>query len=112
MTATMPRQGGGVQLEHSNLRLALNKAKMANGGFSRAAMEETQYLIKKPCADVRDEKKWGVDCAGHMKVKAVIEKHLAMLRRNHMDGCLSSHNGPVKNPQTCRRPKRRGAPPR
>jgi len=52
MSATMARQGGRVQFEHSNMRLALNMAKMANGGFSRATMEETQQLIKNPRAEV------------------------------------------------------------
>jgi len=38
MSATMARQGGRVQLEKSDMRLALNMAKMARGGFSRAAI--------------------------------------------------------------------------
>jgi len=52
MSATMARQGGRVQLEQSDMRLALNMAKMAKGGFSRAAVEGTQQLIKKPPAKV------------------------------------------------------------
>jgi hypothetical protein len=47
MSATMARQGGRVQLEQSNMRLALNMAKMAREGFLRAAIKETKYLIKK-----------------------------------------------------------------
>jgi hypothetical protein len=39
MSATMAKQGGRVQLEQSDMRLALNIAKMANG-FLRAAMEK------------------------------------------------------------------------
>jgi hypothetical protein len=42
MAATMVRQGGRVQLEQSDMHLALNLTKTANGWFSRAAMEETQ----------------------------------------------------------------------
>ena len=42
MLATTARQGGRVQLEQSDIRLALNMARMAKGGFSRAAIEETQ----------------------------------------------------------------------
>jgi hypothetical protein len=53
----MARQGGRVQLEQSDMRLALNMAKMAKGGFSCATIEETQQLIKKPCAEVQEEKK-------------------------------------------------------
>jgi hypothetical protein len=60
MSATMARQGGGVQLEQSEMRLALKIAKMPTCGFSRAAVEQTQYLIIKPCAEVREEMKWGV----------------------------------------------------
>jgi len=41
MSATMARQGCQVQLEQSDMRLALNMAKMANEGFLRAAIEET-----------------------------------------------------------------------
>jgi histone H3/H4 len=73
MSATMERQGGRVQLEQSDMRLALNMAKMAKEGFSRTAIEETQQLIKKPCANVQEEKKWSVEFPRHNKVKAAIE---------------------------------------
>jgi len=52
MSATMARQGGRVQLEQSNMRLALNMAKMAKGGFSHPAIEEKQQQVKKPRAEV------------------------------------------------------------
>jgi hypothetical protein len=52
----MARQGGRVQLEQSDMCLALNMAKMAKGGISPAALEETQQLIKKPRAEVREVK--------------------------------------------------------
>jgi len=45
MSATMARQGGRVQLKQSDMRLALNMAKMAREWFSRAAIKEMQYLI-------------------------------------------------------------------
>jgi len=45
MSATMARQGGRVQLEQSNMCLALNMAKMAKEGFLRTTTEETKYLI-------------------------------------------------------------------
>jgi len=72
MSATMARQGGRVQLEQYDMRLVLNMAKMAKEGFSRAAIEETKYLIKKPRAEVREEKQWGVEFPGHKKVTAAI----------------------------------------
>jgi len=52
MSATMAKQGGRVQQEQSDMCLALNMAKMAKGGFSHTAIEETQFLIKKPRAEV------------------------------------------------------------
>ena len=111
MSATMARQGGRVQLEQSDMRLALNMAKMAKGGISRAAIEETQQLIKKPRTEVREEMKRGVEFPGHNKVKAAIEKHPAMVRENQTDGCLPCPNGTAKNPETRWRRKGKGAPP-
>jgi len=64
MSATMARQGGRVQLEQSDMRLALNMAKMAKEGFSHNAIEEIQYLMKKPCAKVQEEKMRGVEISG------------------------------------------------
>jgi hypothetical protein len=96
----MARQGGRVQLEQSDMRLALNMAKMAIGGFSRAAIEVTQYLIKQPCAEVREEKKRGVEFPGHSKVKAAMERQPAMIHHNHMARCLPCQNGTAKNSET------------
>ena len=96
MSATMARQGDRVQLEQSDIRLALSMAKMTKGGFSRATMEETQQLIKKPRAEVREEKKRGVEFPGHNKVKAAIERHLAMGYKNQTDGCLPCQMAPQK----------------
>jgi histone H3/H4 len=48
----MARQGGRVQLEQSDMCLALNMAKMPKERFSRAAIEETKYLIQKLRAEV------------------------------------------------------------
>jgi hypothetical protein len=93
------------------MRCALNLGKMAKGGFSRAAIEETQYFIKKPCAEVRHEKKRGVEFPGHKKVKAAMECHLAMIRQNQLDGCLPCQNGKARNPQTRWKRKGTGAPP-
>jgi len=75
MSATMASQEGQVQLEQSDMRLALNMAKMAKEGISCAAIEKTKYLIRKPRAEVRKEKKRGVEFPGHKKVKAAIQRH-------------------------------------
>jgi len=107
----MARQGGRVPLEQSDMGLALNMAKMAKGGFSCTAIEETQQLIKKSRAEVREEKMRGVAFPGHNKVKAAIARHLAMVRGNQTDGCLRYQNGTAKNPQTRWRHKGKGAPP-
>jgi hypothetical protein len=111
MSATMARQGGRVQLEQSDMRLALNTGKMATGGFSRARIAETQQLIKKPCTEVREEKKRGVEFLGHQKVKAATERHPAMVYKNHTAGCFPSQNGTANNPVTRWRRKGTAAPP-
>jgi hypothetical protein len=82
MSATMARQGGWVQLEQSAMCLVLNMAKMAKDGFSHAAIEDTKYLIKKPCAEVREGQKRGVEFPGHKKMKTAIQRYPAMLRQN------------------------------
>jgi len=86
MSATMARQGGWVQLEQSDMRLALNKAKMAKEEFLRATIEETQQLIKKSRAEVREEKTRRVEFPSHKKVKAAIDRHPAMVYKNFTDG--------------------------
>jgi len=101
MSATMARQGGWVQLEQSDMRFALNMAKMAKGGFSCATLEEMQQLIKKPRAEVREEKKGGVEFPGQKKIKSTMERHPAMVYKNHTAGCLPCQNGTAKNPQPC-----------
>jgi len=106
----MARQGGRVQLEQSDMQLALNTAKMAKGGFLHAAIEQTQFLIKKPWAKVQEEKKRGVEFPARGKVNAAMERHPAMLRENHTDGCLFCHNGTAQNPKTCWRYKGTGPP--
>jgi hypothetical protein len=93
------------------MRLALNMAKMAKSRFSRAAIEEMQQLIKKPRADVREEKNRGVEFPGHQKVKAAMERHPAMVYKNHTAGCLPCENVTAKNPQTCWRGNETAAPP-
>jgi hypothetical protein len=100
MAATLQRQGGTVQLEQSDMRLALNMAKIAKEGFSRAVIEETKYLNKKPRAEVSEEKKRGVELHRLKKVKAAIQRQPAILRHNQSSGCLPCQNGPAKYPQT------------
>ena len=111
MSATMAREGGCVQLEQSNMRLALNMAKMAKEGISRAVVKETQYLMKKPHAEVQQQKNRGFEFPRHQKVKAGIERHPDMLCENHKLGCLPCQNGTPKNPQTQWRRKGTGVPP-
>jgi len=73
MFAAMARQGGRVQLEQSDRCLALNMVEMAKGRYLHPAIEEMQNLIKKPCAEVQEEKKRGVAFLGYEKVKATTE---------------------------------------
>jgi len=110
MPATMVRYGGRVQIEQSDMPLTLNTAKMAIWGFLRTTIDETQQQIKKPCVIVREEKKWGVEFHGHILVKAAIERHPAMVYKNHMDGCLPCQNCTTNNPQSGWRHRGTGAP--
>jgi len=107
----MVRQGVQVPLEKSDIRRALDIAKMVTAGFSSAAIEETQQLIKKPRSEVREEKKWEIQCSRHKELKAAIERHPAMVYTNHKDWNLPCPNATPKNPQTRWRWKGTGAPP-
>jgi hypothetical protein len=112
MSATMASQGGRVQLEQSDMGLALNMTTMAKEGFLRATIEETKYLITNQPAGFRDEKQWVIECSGHKMVKAAIQRHLAMLCQNQMAGCLACPNGTSKNlPIYWRRKGTGSAPP-
>jgi len=111
MSATMARQGGWVQLEQSDMCLALNMAKMTKEGFSHTAIEETQQLPKKPRAEVWEQMKRGVGSPGHDMMKAAIEGHPAMVRENQTDRCLPCQNGTEMNPLSRWRRKGTGAPP-
>jgi hypothetical protein len=111
MSVTMARQGGWVQLEQSDMHLALNMVKLANRGYLRAAIEETKRLIKKPGAEVWEQTKRGVDFPRHQKVKAAMETHPAMGYQNHPAGCLPCQNHSAKNLQTRWRRKATAAPP-
>jgi len=92
MSATMAREGGWVQLEQSDMRLALIMAKVATGGFFRATIEEMEFLMMKPQDEVREQKKREVVFSGHKKVKAAMGRHPAMLWDNQTDSCLPSQN--------------------
>jgi len=111
MSATMGRQGGRVQLEQSDMRLALNMATMAKEGFSRATIKETKYHIKKPRAEVREMTKRGVEFPGHKKVMTAIQRHPARLRQNQTSGCVPCQNGTTKTPQTSWGLTETGTPP-
>jgi len=107
----MARQGGQVQLVQSDMSLALNMVKMANRGFSCATMDETQCLIRKRRAQVREEKMKGVQFAWHKNVKTAMGTHTAMIRDNQTDGFLTCQDGTAQNPQSCWRCEDTGAPP-
>ena len=47
MSATMLRQGGQVQLEQSDMRLAWSMGRMAKGQFSHTKMKEMEQQITK-----------------------------------------------------------------
>ena len=100
MSTTMASKGCWVQLTQSNMRLVLIIAKMAQGGFSHTAIEETQHLVEKPRAEVPDQKKQEVEIPGDQKVKATMERHPAMVYKNHQAGCLTCQDCTAKSPES------------
>jgi len=111
MSATIARQRGWVQLEQSDMRLALNMAKMSKGGFLGTTIEQTESLMKKSLAEEWEEKEWGVQLPGHNNGEAEMEIHLARRRENPTDGCPHCEPGTAQNPQTGWRRKGTGTPP-
>jgi len=110
MAATMAMQGDRVQLGQSDTCPASTMAKNAKGGFFCAEMKETQCPIKKPHAELRETKMWGVQFPGHENKRAAIERDQAILHQNHTAKWIPSPNGTAKNRQTCRRCNRPGVP--
>ena len=78
------------------MRLAMNRAKMAHGGFWHAALDETQFLVQKTCTEFQEETKRDVEFPGHDEVKAAIERHPAMIRQNHTARLLPCQIGTGK----------------
>jgi hypothetical protein len=74
-------------------------------------MKNMQYLLKKSCPKVWEQRKWGGEAPRHRQVMAVIEWHQVMVCENQLDGYLPCYNGTTKNLQTLWRHKRMGAPP-
>jgi hypothetical protein len=62
-----------VQLEQSTMPLSLNPAKMAIARISCTVIEELQYSIKKPWAEVREEMKRGVEFPENTQVQDAME---------------------------------------
>ena len=100
MSSHWARQAGRVQLEQSDMRLALNMRHLVQAGISGGTADEMTNLIKKPRAELREEKKRGVIFPGHRSVKAVIEKHPAMVYENQSTGCLHCQDDVPGNPET------------
>jgi len=75
----MVRQGGRIQLEQSDMRLAWNMAKMPKAGFLCTSIQYMQQLMKEPRAEVQEEKKQGVQSPGHTMVNTGIDRHPAMV---------------------------------
>jgi len=112
MSATMARQEDRVQLEQSDMCLALRRATMAKGGFSCAAIEESQYLMKTPRTMVQEGMMRRVHFPGHRNVNTGIDRHLAMLHQNYTDSYLPGQISPTEHPQTGLMRMGTGAPPR
>jgi len=110
MFAPLQREGGQVQLEQPDLRLALNMATMLELEYMRATMEDRQRRFKQLLAKVQKQNMQGVEFPAYKHVKAAMEIPWAMVRKNQMNVCLPCQNGTAQNQQTCRRKKGIGAP--
>lgn len=106
IAAAMCKQAGRVQLEQSDLRLAINTIDKAINGLTWTNCQETVNIIRKPRAELREEKRKGITFEGHKSVKAVLGTHPAMVYENQGRGCLVCQDGIAHNPDT--RWKRRG----
>jgi hypothetical protein len=96
----MCKQAGRVQLEQSDLRLAMNTIDKSNFGLTPANINETLEIIRKPRAELREEKRRGVQFEGHKNVKSVLQVHPAMNKAKQLTGCLPCQNGIANNPAT------------
>jgi len=76
------------------MRQAFNMANIAQESFLSAAIEETKYLIDNPGAKVREEKKPGIEFPEHSMMKAVIERHPAMLRQTKYSAAFHAKIAP------------------
>lgn len=96
----MARRGDRVQLEESHNVQALSIAKMANGGYSHATIEEVQYLSKKYRNRVWEGRRQDIEFPVYRKVKVAIEKQMAMVRQYCTEDYILYPNGATKYPDT------------
>lgn len=85
-------------------------AKISKGRFSRAKVEEMQYLNIKARTEVQEVKNCRVDFPGYKRLNVARERHPVMLPQNDLDGFLLCKNGSAKNPLTSWRYKEAEAP--
>ena len=57
-------------------------------------------IIRKPRAELWEEKRKGIEFEGHRSVKAVLTTHPAMVYENQDRGCLDCQDGKARNPDT------------
>lgn len=100
VAASMCKQAGRVQLEASDIRLAFNTKDKFLHGLTADNIDETFEIIRKPRAELREEKRRGVEFEGYKNVKVVMKRHPAMDPENEQDGCLVCQNGQPHNPET------------
>jgi len=84
---------------------------MANSGYSCDIIQETQYAVMQPRAEVWEDKQRGVEFTGHNQAQPAIERHVAMLHQNQTDRWLPCQNLTAKNRKICCRRKGTGVPP-
>jgi hypothetical protein len=110
MSVLIARKGSWVKADLSDMCHGLNMAKLANGEFSHAAIEEMKHWIKIRCTEPPVLIMQGVEFLGQRIVKAAMEGNPTMVSESQTQGCLPRQNGATLNLQTCWRGNGTGAP--
>jgi len=88
----MALQGGQVQLELSDMCLALKMSEMAKGGQLHTAIDGTQYRIQLLPRKAQEQTMWGVQFPSDTMGNTAIERKPAIIRQNHTAGCFPHQN--------------------
>ena len=99
-TADLAWQASRVTIEQTDMRLVRNHQRKNKQGLMDENVREIFKIIKKPRAEQRAEKAWGLRFEGEKKVKHSQDPHPANVVENQPPGCLECQDGIARNPET------------